>query len=77
MTIGDVLRQIDAYPKTLEDFRVKTFSGALGKIYNTGFYLTFQCYSLFEVRPENFDLFIAKFPLSVEICKFISKVWFE
>ncbi|XP_063993800.1 endoplasmic reticulum-Golgi intermediate compartment protein 3 [Diachasmimorpha longicaudata] len=29
MTIADVLRKIDAYPKTLEDFRVKTFSGAL------------------------------------------------
>jgi len=25
------LRQFDAYPKTLEDFRVKTFSGAAGK----------------------------------------------
>ena len=24
------LRQFDAYPKTLEDFRVKTFSGAAG-----------------------------------------------
>lgn len=24
------LRQFDAYPKTLEDFRVKTFGGALG-----------------------------------------------
>lgn len=29
--IAEVLRKIDAYPKTLEDFRVKTFSGALGK----------------------------------------------
>lgn len=29
MKFADVLRQIDAYPKTLEDFRVKTFSGAL------------------------------------------------
>ena len=24
------LRRFDAYPKTLEDFRVKTFSGAFG-----------------------------------------------
>lgn len=29
------LRQFDAYPKTLEDFRVKTFGGALG----SSFYL--------------------------------------
>lgn len=25
------LRKFDAYPKTLEDFRVKTFGGAAGK----------------------------------------------
>mgnify|MGYP000110809945 CR=1 FL=1 len=25
------LRRFDAYPKTLEDFRVKTFGGATGK----------------------------------------------
>ena len=24
------LRQFDAYPKTLDDFRIKTFSGATG-----------------------------------------------
>lgn len=29
------LRRFDAYPKTLEDFRVKTFGGALGLF--TGF----------------------------------------
>ena len=27
------LRRFDAYPKTLEDFRVKTFGGAAGKCY--------------------------------------------
>ena len=26
------LRQFDAYPKTLEDFRVKTYGGAIGKL---------------------------------------------
>jgi len=26
------LRQLDAYPKTLEDFRIKTFSGATGEM---------------------------------------------
>lgn len=26
------LRQFDAYPKTLEDFRVKTYAGAAGKL---------------------------------------------
>lgn len=31
MNITEVLRKIDAYPKTLEDFRVKTFGGALSK----------------------------------------------
>lgn len=25
------LRQFDAYPKTLDDFRIKTFGGATGK----------------------------------------------
>ena len=29
------LRQFDAYPKTLEDFRVKTFGGAAG-VYTVG-----------------------------------------
>lgn len=29
--IADRLRQFDAYPKTLEDFQIKTFSGAAGK----------------------------------------------
>ena len=27
----DALRNFDAYPKTLEDFREKTFSGAVGE----------------------------------------------
>ena len=26
------LRIIDAYPKTLEDFRIKTYGGAFGKL---------------------------------------------
>ena len=30
MNISERLRQVDAYPKTLEDFRVKTFGGAIG-----------------------------------------------
>ena len=29
------LRQFDAYPKTLDDFRVKTFGGAAGKFQNS------------------------------------------
>ena len=29
--VYDRLRQFDAYPKTLEDFRVKTYGGAVGK----------------------------------------------
>ena len=29
--IWTCLRQLDAYPKTLEDFRIKTFSGATGE----------------------------------------------
>ena len=28
------LKQFDAYPKTLEDFRVKTYVGASSKNYN-------------------------------------------
>ena len=30
------LRQLDAYPKTLEDFRIKTFSGATGELLGRG-----------------------------------------
>ena len=30
------LRRFDAYPKTLEDFRVKTFGGATGKSLSLG-----------------------------------------
>ena len=30
--IASRLKQFDAYPKTLEDFRVKTFGGAVGKV---------------------------------------------
>ena len=30
-TFFEKLRQFDAYPKTLEDFRVKTFGGAASK----------------------------------------------
>jgi hypothetical protein len=29
------LRYLDAYPKTLEDFRIKTYGGAAGKQTNT------------------------------------------
>ena len=32
--IASRLKQFDAYPKTLEDFRVKTFGGAIGKFWN-------------------------------------------
>lgn len=28
--LGSIVKTIDAYPKTLEDFTVKTFSGAIG-----------------------------------------------
>lgn len=31
------LKQFDAYPKTLEDFRVKTFGGAVGMSYQNSF----------------------------------------
>lgn len=30
--ILEKLRRIDAYPKTLEDFRIKTYGGAAGKL---------------------------------------------
>ena len=32
MNIPAKLRQLDAYPKTLDDFQIKTFGGALGKL---------------------------------------------
>jgi hypothetical protein len=31
----DRIKQLDAYPKTLEDFRVKTLAGALGKFHQS------------------------------------------
>ena len=31
MDISTRLKQFDAYPKTLEDFRIKTYGGALSK----------------------------------------------
>lgn len=31
--VVDKLRQFDAYPKTAEDFKVKTFSGATSQDY--------------------------------------------
>lgn len=35
MKIGDALRRLDAYPRTLEDFSVRTVSGAAGKCVRT------------------------------------------
>jgi hypothetical protein len=38
MSSNDILvrlRYLDAYPKTLEDFRIKTYGGAAGKQTNT------------------------------------------
>ena len=31
-SIASKLKSLDAYPKTLEDFRVRTFSGAAGTV---------------------------------------------
>lgn len=28
--VGDKLKNLDAYPKTLDDFRIKTYTGAAG-----------------------------------------------
>ena len=28
--LSNIVKNIDAYPKTLEDFTIKTFSGAIG-----------------------------------------------
>lgn len=32
-SVVDKLRHFDAYPKTLEDFQIKTVSGAAGNVY--------------------------------------------
>ena len=37
--IASRLKQFDAYPKTLEDFRVKTFGGAVGKVTILDFFI--------------------------------------
>lgn len=55
----DRLRQFDAYPKTLEDFRVKTFGGALvtlvaGSLMFVLFVSELNYYLTTEVRPELF-----------------------
>ena len=34
------LKKFDAYPKTLEDFRIKTFGGAAGTLTCSGFQST-------------------------------------
>lgn len=33
-SVGDRLKQMDFYPKTLEDFRIKTISGGAGNCVN-------------------------------------------
>lgn len=33
-SIADRLKQLDAYPKTLEDFKVKTYGGATCKFHS-------------------------------------------
>ena len=38
MDLASKLKQFDAYPKTLEDFRVKTFAGALGMSFELCFF---------------------------------------
>lgn len=43
------IKQFDAYPKTLEDFRVKTFGGAVGKE---------------KVSIVLFNMFMNRFPLN-------------
>ncbi|KAK7485635.1 hypothetical protein BaRGS_00023084, partial [Batillaria attramentaria] len=55
----DRLRQFDAYPKTLEDFRVKTFGGALvtlvaGSLMFVLFVSELNYYLTKEVQPELF-----------------------
>lgn len=32
--LSNIVKNIDAYPKTLEDFTIKTFSGAIGIVGN-------------------------------------------
>lgn len=32
MKIADALRRLDAYPRTLEDFSVRSLSGAISKL---------------------------------------------
>ena len=41
------LRRFDAYPKTLEDFRVKTFGGAAGKLEGKVFVLKWSLLAQF------------------------------
>lgn len=41
MKLSEKLRQFDAYPKTMEDFSVKTYGGAIGTIKETN--LKFNC----------------------------------
>eukprot|EP01114_Cavostelium_apophysatum_P014486 TRINITY_DN3775_c0_g1_i2.p1 TRINITY_DN3775_c0_g1~~TRINITY_DN3775_c0_g1_i2.p1 ORF type:complete len:390 (-),score=81.18 TRINITY_DN3775_c0_g1_i2:57-1226(-) len=53
------LKKLDAYPKTLEDFRVRTFSGAAVSVVSTIFILwlfisEFVYYLSVEVKPELF-----------------------
>ncbi|XP_004522348.1 endoplasmic reticulum-Golgi intermediate compartment protein 3 [Ceratitis capitata] len=60
MRIGDVLRRLDAYPRTLEDFSVRTVSGAAVTVISTSIIVMLiflEC--LDYIRPKiHEDLFV-------------------
>ena len=47
MSIIDVIKKLDAFPKTIEDFRVKTTSGAIVSIISV---ILMTCLFLSELR---------------------------
>lgn len=68
----DFLKKFDAYPKTLEDFRIKTFYGAISEIFSE-FFSFVIIFFLFLVTIVSgicmFGLFVSElsYYLSVEV----------
>ena len=59
LNIFEKLRRFDAYPKTLEDVRIKTYGGAVGKnLFFVNFVQNVSGISSYSDKPHNNDLAI-------------------
>ncbi|XP_055856941.1 endoplasmic reticulum-Golgi intermediate compartment protein 3 [Episyrphus balteatus] len=60
MRVADILRRLDAYPRTLEDFSVRTVSGAAVTIISTSIVFFLICLELYAYLTPNLteELFV-------------------